>query len=412
MWASSSFRRAFPGVRELASGLRRATSPCLLFPFLVLLLPISACQGDGGQAGAPGGETGDRGLEAGGPQAEDGGQQAEGGGQQAHSGAEDFRSLPALRFDQDGHFTIVHFTDTQDDQELDPRTVALMEAILDEHTPDLVVFTGDNIRSGPESPEDVWEAMDGFADPVDSRGIPWFVTFGNHDEDHTPLTGVDEKAMLERYMSYSNNVNLRGPQGVDGTGNMHLLVRGSVEDAPRLVLWGLDSNRYVPDSIGRQTVAADGLRTYDWIRPSQIAWYVETSRELEDRNGKPVPGLMFFHIPLPEFELMWENRENHGVTGEKNEDVAAGVFNSGLFGAVKDREDVVGIFVGHDHVNDFVGDYFGVRLGYSANVGFGTYGLEGEARDRMRGARVLVIPEEDPASFETFMVYARDYGIE
>jgi hypothetical protein len=72
---------------------------------------------------------------------------------------------------------------------------------------------------------------------------------------------------------------------------------------------------------------------------------------------------------------------------------------------------VVGIFVGHDHVNDFVGDYFGVKLGYSANAGFGTYGLDGDDPDRMRGARIIRVPEDDPASFETFMVYARDYGI-
>jgi hypothetical protein len=91
--------------------------------------------------------------------------------------------------------------------------------------------------------------------------------------------------------------------------------------------------------------------------------------------------------------------------------VAPGSFNSGLFGAVMDRGDVLGIFAGHDHVNDFVGDYFGVTLGYSANVGFGTYGLEGEEPDRLRGARVFVVRETEPESFETFMVYARDYGI-
>jgi hypothetical protein len=99
------------------------------------------------------------------------------------------------------------------------------------------------------------------------------------------------------------------------------------------------------------------------------------------------------------------------VTGEKNENVGAGAFNSGLFGAVMDRGDVAGIFVGHDHVNDFTGDYFGVRLGYSANVGFGTYGLEGDDKDRMRGARVFRIREDVPRAFETFMVYARDYGV-
>ena len=98
--------------------------------------------------------------------------------------------------------------------------------------------------------------------------------------------------------------------------------------------------------------------------------------------------------------------------GEKNEEVSAGPFNSGLFAAMLDRRDVKGIFVGHDHVNDYVGDYFGVRLGYAANAGFGTYGLSGEEEHRLRGARIFVLREGDPGAFETFMVYARDYGIQ
>jgi hypothetical protein len=258
----------------------------------------------------------------------------------------------------------------------------------------------------------VKRAIGGFARPVDSRGIPWLVTFGNHDEDHTPVTGMDKEDQLEYYMSFPNNLNRVGPQGVNGAGNVYVLIGQGDNREPRLVIWGLDSGRYIPDSIGGQSVQADGLRTYDWIRPSQIDWYVRTSTDIEARYGGRIPGLMFFHIPLPEFALMWENRENHHVVGEKNEEVAAAPFNSGLFGAVQDREDVVGIFVGHDHVNDYVGNYFGVRLGYSANSGFGTYGLEGDNPDRMRGARIFRVPESDPASFETFMVYARDYGIQ
>jgi len=318
---------------------------------------------------------------------------------------------PVLRFRSDGTFKIVHFTDTQDDHEIDPRTVALMEAVLDDERPDLVGFTGDNIRSGPETPEQAIAAMDHIVGPVEAREIPWLITFGNHDEDQTPRTGMDEDSMLAHYMSFPHNLNEVDPPGVYGTGNVRVLVMGSSQDTPRLAVWGMDSGRYSPDTIAGQAVEADGLRSYDWIRPSQVAWYMEASRELEASLGRPLPGLMFFHIPLPEFSLLWEHRENHDVVGQKNEDVAAGAFNSGLFAAVLERGEVKGIFVGHDHVNDYVGNYFGVRLGYSANTGFGTYGLEGEGRDRMRGARVLVIPEANPGEFRTFMRFAVDYGI-
>ncbi len=318
---------------------------------------------------------------------------------------------PVLRFHPDGSFKIVQFTDTQDDHEIDPRTVRLLEAVLDDQEPDLVVFTGDNIRGGPETPDQARQAMDNIIGPLEARGIPWLVAFGNHDEDHTPATGVDEDAQLAYYMTFPNNLNRVDPPGVSGTGNVFVLVEGSDGGTPAFAVWALDSGRYSSDSISGQSVSDDGLRSYDWIRSSQIDWYRRISAALESDFGRGIPGLMFFHIPIPEFALMWEHRENHGVTGEKNEDVAAGTFNSGLFAAAKERGDVVGIFVGHDHVNDYVGDYFGIRLGYSGNTGFGTYGLQGDDPDRLRGARVFLLQEGNPKGFETFMVYARSFGI-
>ena len=74
---------------------------------------------------------------------------------------------------------------------------------------------------------------------------------------------------------------------------------------------------------------------------------------------------------------MWDTRDKHGVVGEKNEEVCPGSFNSGLFAAMLERGDVKGVFCGHDHVNDFIGNYYGIYLGYAANTGFGTYGLGG-----------------------------------
>ncbi len=316
-----------------------------------------------------------------------------------------------LRFNSDGAFKIVQFTDTQDDQDIDPRTVRLIEAVLDDQLPDLVVFTGDNISSGPENPDEVRTAIDNIVEPVDSRGIPWLITFGNHDEDHTPVTGVGASAMLEYYMSFPLNVNRPSDEGVQGTGNMHVLILGSRTDEPVFNVWALDAGRYPSDTIGGQAIASDSLPGWDWIRHTQVSWYYETSAALEERFGYRVPSLMFFHIPLWEFRHMWEQREYHDVLGEKNESVSSGPFNSGLFAAMLERGDVLGVFVGHDHVNDYVGDYFGIRMGYAANSGFGAYGLDGPDEHRMRGARVFVLDENDPARFETYMVYARDYGI-
>jgi hypothetical protein len=213
---------------------------------------------------------------------------------------------------------------------------------------------------------------------------------------------------------------------------MNVLLYGSSgrSSKPVFNIWALDSGRYAPAKIGGQTVQEDFLLgwtwmpAWDWIRPSQIAWYSQTSQNIERVTGRKIPSLMFFHIPLQEFRAMYENdlyktehpelglSPQHGVVGERNEDECPGPFNSGLFAAVLERGDVRGIFVGHDHVNNYVGNYFGVYLGYSANTGFGTYGLGGPENNRLRGARVFELSEDHPETFETFMVYAKDYGIQ
>ena len=323
-----------------------------------------------------------------------------------------------LSFAPNGTFKIVQFTDTQDTQNTDPRTIALIKAVLADQKPDLVVFTGDNIRGGPQTPTDVRTAINNIVGPVEAEGIPWFITFGNHDEDHTPVTGVDEKGMLAIYRSYRHNINRRSPESVTGTGNMQVLIRSARGHRPVFNVWGLDSGRYAPEKIADQTIADDFLLgwtwmpDWDWLRPDQIAWYRTTSEKLEKTYGSKIPSLMFFHIPLQEFRTMYENGARHGVVGERNEDECPGPFNSGLFAALLERGDVKGVFVGHDHVNNYVGNYFGITLGYSANTGFGTYGLGGPDNDRLRGARVFVVHEDDPSVFETYMVYARSYGIQ
>lgn len=336
----------------------------------------------------------------------------------------------ALRFDARGKFKIVQFTDTQDGQDIDPRTVALLNAVLDDQKPDLVVFTGDQLTGECQTAADVAKAIENIAGPVDSRRIPWFIVFGNHDQDHTPKTGVDAPGMLRLYQSYRYNINREDPQDVTGTGNMNVLVRGSRGDEPVFNVWGLDSGRYAPAQLAGQTLAEDALLgwswmpKWDWFHRDQVQWYVHTSERLEHEHGRKIPSLMFFHIPLQEFRQMYENdaakrahpelglSPQHGVVGERNEDECPGPFNSGLFAAAVERGDVKGMFVGHDHVNDYVGNYFGITLGYSANSGFGTYGLGGEENHRMRGARVFVIDEADPSRFSTTMVRAKDYGIQ
>lgn len=75
--------------------------------------------------------------------------------------------------------------------------------------------------------------------------------------------------------------------------------------------------------------------------------------------------------------------------------------------------DVKGVFCGHDHINTYCGNYYGILLGYAGNTGFGTYGLSGPDRNRLRGARVFNLDENhDGVLADTHMVFAKDYGID
>lgn len=332
---------------------------------------------------------------------------------------------PRLRFRPDGTFKVVQFNDTQDDERTDRRTVELIEKVLDQEKPDFVVINGDVITGGCETRLAVKQAINNVVWPMESRGIAWAVTYGNHDEDSLPQSGVDEAGMLEIYRSYDFNVNAENTRGLTGTSNTIVPVGSSARPSrDAFELWLMDSGRYAPGEINGQNF--DGYPTWDWLRMDQVSWFREQSQRIEKQQGRKVPGLMFLHIALWEHRFMWwggvdtrtpadaaRGKARHSIVGERHEDECPGPINSGMYNAILERGDVKGVFVGHDHINDYVGDYYGVLLGYAPGTGFGTYGLPGAERNRMRGGRVFELRENgDDVSIDTRVVYARDLGID
>ena len=331
---------------------------------------------------------------------------------------------PTLAFRPDGRFTVVQFNDTQDDERTDRRTIELMERTLDAEKPDFVVINGDVINGGCDTELDVKQALNQVVKPMESRKIPWAVTFGNHDEDSAAKTGMTEARMLQFLQSYEYNVNGDTTDGVTGTSNSLLLVQSSKSKDPAFGLWLIDTGRYAPDAINGQDF--EGYPDWDWVRMDQVAWYRNLSIATEQKYGRKIPSLMWGHIALHEHRAMWfasiDSRtdadhqravKKHGIVGERNEDECPGPFNSGLFNAFLERGDVRGYFVGHDHVNTYVGNYYGVELGYGPGTGFGAYGLPGADRNRLRGARVFELDENHAGIYKsTRLVFAKDFGID
>jgi hypothetical protein len=305
---------------------------------------------------------------------------------------------PALKFRTDGSFKIVQFTDVHDNREIDPRTVAAMNRVLDAEKPDFVVLTGDLVETyGCGTRDDLVHAIANIAKPIEAHDIPWAITLGNHDHDNLKGIGVSEYEMLAMYMKYPHNINKTSSKDVFGAGNADLLVNDPTSGKPAYGIWLIDSNAYTPGEINGQKINM----YYDWVHFSQVKWYWDTSVALEKRCGKKIDSLMFFHIPLREYDDM---RAAGKFTGEAEADLGPGVLNSGLFVAALGRGDVRGMFAGHAHNSDIVGNWYGIQLGCSGSIGYQGYGFGGAEQDRLRGARVFVIRESDTAHFETRFV--------
>lgn len=294
-----------------------------------------------------------------------------------------------LSFRQDGSFKIVQFTDLHwmDGRTEDLQTRALMEAVLDAEQPDFVVFTGDVIYTGPVSPgkaecEHPEQAFRDAVAAVEERSIPWAFVFGNHDTE----SRITPDELMQVALQHRHTLAEAGPADIAGTGNYSLTIKGRSGESAA-VLYFLDSGSY------SELAHVPG---YNWVKPSQIRWLTAESARLNRQGGtEKLPALAFFHIPVAEYQEVWDTQICYG---NKFERVCSAPVNSGLFAALLEMGDVLGTFCGHDHVNDYSGSLHGIRLSYGRASGFNTYGKEGFKR----GARVILLTE-DTKDFDTWL---------
>ena len=327
-----------------------------------------------------------------------------------------------LRFREDGSFTVIQFNDTQDTHLTDKRTIELITKAIATEDPDFVVLNGDIINGGPSTEEQVKQAYNNVIAPIEAAGVHWALNFGNHDEDSVEKSGMTEQRIMEFVRQYPHNLNVR-EDAISGHSNLMVPVAGSKNGKIAAAMWLIDSGRYEQDSIDGQKVEE---YDYETVHSDQVVWYYEQSLKLEQRVGKPVPGLMWLHIPLWETRYMWfasptdwteQNHQKaltkHQITDpQRNEREYVSQFNSGLYNFVRERGDVMGIYFGHDHINTYEGNYFGVHLGYAPGTGFGTYGMGGAENHKLRGCRVFTLDESKPGEFTTRNLYARELGID
>lgn len=278
-----------------------------------------------------------------------------------------------LAYDVNGQFKIVQFTDLHwgSGNSNDRRTSELMKRVLAEEKPDLAVVTGDLIES--RTCADPLMSIRQAVAPMEEAGVPWAAVFGNHDAEGN----VTREELFGALGGCRHGLMERGPDSLSGYGNYKLLVAGR-DGLPHRALFFLDSGDYADPRI----------EGYAWIARDQIDWFARESGSPAG-DGRPLPALVFFHIPLPEYEAAWETG---ACVGSKHEAVCCPKLNSGMFAAMVENGHMDGVFVGHDHVNDFRGELHGVSLCYGRKTGYNNYGRE----DFPKGARIILLTENMP----------------
>lgn len=318
---------------------------------------------------------------------------------------ENNQQKPILRFRPDGTFRVVMMSDLQESAQYDPRSLRSVEALLDECEPDLVVLGGDNCY-GPEinNEQDLQAFLNIFVAPMERRGIPWAHIYGNHDHD----ARVPIERQQEIYENYSMCVSRHTDQTIHGKSNFMIPVYNR-NDEIALAIWGLDTNHEVSELdglIGGSMEKAAGLPnqpvgygSWGMIYFDQLLWYWNTSRDLEQKAGKKVPGLMCMHIAPYEYRTACANPEICVKEGHFDEPLGSTPFNTGLFALLLQRGDIKAVCCGHTHKNDFDAEYCGIRLLWDACVGYRCYGV-----DQRRGGRLFVYREDDPDAVTTQMI--------
>ena len=178
---------------------------------------------------------------------------------------------------------------------------------------------------------------------------------------------------------------------MSGVTNYVLTVKKSDANRDALVLYMFDSHR--------DSQAPEAVSGYAWIERDQIDWYCSASDRFTAVAGsKPVPSVAFMHIPVPEFEYAVAGFDNFMV-GTRKEAVCCPKINTGLFASMLIKRDVMCIFAGHDHVNDYITEWKGMALAYGRYTGGATVYNDIQGGN---GARIIEFTEGE-RSFRTWI---------
>lgn len=216
---------------------------------------------------------------------------------------------------------------------------------IDKAKPDMLVLTGDNVNNDSKKKQ-----VEMLSDFLDSFEIPWALVMGNHD--YYSRLSMDEQCEIYENAKYS------------------LFKKGDVENSYGNYAYTVKLN----GSASYALIFMDsGITGFE---QKHVTWYARTVSTLQmDGTGNKIKSGVFFHIPTQETVLAYEKYLEDKTLGDgvKNEEFCVQETNVGLYAKAKEFGSTNAFIYGHDHINNLVLDYNGIKLCYGLKCGKNSY---------------------------------------
>jgi predicted MPP superfamily phosphohydrolase len=333
-------------------------------------------------------------------------------------------------FTTDGDFKVMHITDVHIgggflSKGYDEKALNAVAIMVTREKPDLLIVTGDVAFPVPYTAGTFnnYSGAKAFANLMESLGVYWDVTFGNHDSE--VYTYFDREDMSAFYGSDEFEYCLfeAGPKDVDGYGNHTIEVKNSDGIITQAMIL-IDSQAYIEDSIIESIKG-----TYDNIHSNQVEWYEEEvnrmnaeNRRIDEKAGTVVTHA-FFHIPLVEMDDAWnEFKENgykdtenfeyvEGLIGETGRQVCCAYGEDELFEKMLELGSTKAIHNGHDHVNNTTFKYKGITFSYGYSIDYFAYSNIDKLGSQ-RGNTMITLKPDGTFNIDKYNLYSDRYDLE
>ncbi len=286
--------------------------------------------------------------------------------------------------------TDVHFGGGWNSAEEDKKAISAIAAMVLYEKPDLIIVTGDLVFPVPIISGTInnLACHKAFAALMDKLGIYWTVIFGNHDSESYNIYSRSDVGEFYQSLTESGNsfcLFNRGPADIDGEGNQVIKIKNTKGEIVKALIM-LDTHDYVDDFLGLSG-------KYDNMHPNQIAWYEQTLNKLKVENDGIMPkSLAFYHIPTEETQKAWDEYVSagrvdtinlkyiRGVAGEAKAGSPAGTkiaygpfYETDFYETMLRLKSTEAVFNGHDHLNNFIVEYLGIKIVYGYSIDYLAY---------------------------------------